>query len=916
MRPQPLFTVFLGLTLAACSSDLPQEAGATAASQLPLTVIPQTKLLKAAEPVGNQYIVVLHDGAKDVDAVAAQQALAAGGQVGLTFKHALLGYVLRADEAAALQLLDDPRVKYVEEDGLVNLDTTQSPATWGLDRLDQRLLPLDSNYTYNVNGAGVNAYIIDTGIRITHAEFDGRAAYGFSSIEDGNGANDCHGHGTHVAGTAGGSTYGVAKGVNLIAVRVLNCSGSGTYSGVIAGIDWVTANRVLPAVANMSLGGGASQALDDAVTASINSGVTYAVAAGNGGADACLFSPARTPAALTVAASTSVDARAYFSNYGTCVDLFAPGMGITSAWSSSDTATNTISGTSMASPHVAGSAALYLSTHPAATPAQVELVLEAQATVDAIADPGAGTPNLLAYTAFIGGGGDQTPPAASITAPANGAQVSGAVTIEASASDNVGIVRVVFYANGVMISSDTSAPYSTVWNTTGGWNGTYTLKARAFDSAGNVGDSAPVSVTLNNPGAAIYDPVLKAPRCGTPGAYCDSMSLVNGRGPLGPEVNAPNNIYSQCADGTVGSYHSDESLDRLRVTTLDGSTMAPGKQVRIDATVFAWVGYTSDRLDLYYAANAASPSWTYLGTVIPAKAGLQVLSKTYALPNGSLQAIRGTFRYGGGPTTCHAGPFSESDDLVFTVGPVQYPPSSSFTVSCYGLSCAFKDTSTDPDSTIVAWSWLFGDGSSSTEQHPPHVFAVDGTYTVSLKVTDSQGLSHTSSQPVSVEGLPPVASFTASCTYLSCSFTDTSTDEDSTITGWEWTFGDGYSTIVKSPVHAFGAAGTYTVTLKVTDSQGKTGTASQSITVADPPVIELAATGARIRGVLTVDLAWTGATGSLVDVYRNDILLLSTDNDGAHRDTVVDPRDRFGTYSYRVCLQESGVCSNIATVVF
>jgi subtilisin family serine protease len=276
--------------------------------------------------------------------------------------------------------------------------TTQSPATWGIDRIDQRNRPLSNSYTYNTTASNVNAYVIDTGIRSTHTQFGGRVSGGATFINDGRGTSDCNGHGTHVSGTIGGSTYGVAKAVRLHPVRVLDCNGSGTNSGVIAGVNWVASNRVLPAVANMSLGGGASSALDTAVNNSINRGVVYAIAAGNSNANACNFSPARVAAAITVGSTTSSDARSSFSNFGTCVDIFAPGSSITSAWATSDTATNTISGTSMATPHVAGVAALYLATHTTASPATVRNALVNNATANVISNVGSGSPNRLLFS--------------------------------------------------------------------------------------------------------------------------------------------------------------------------------------------------------------------------------------------------------------------------------------------------------------------------------------------------------------------------------------------------------------------------------------------------------------------------------------------------------------------------------------
>ncbi|HEV2864176.1 MAG TPA: S8 family peptidase [Pyrinomonadaceae bacterium] len=358
-----------------------------------------------ARAVKDQYIVVLDDvaaGQPGPFSMARQVTdvltSAFGGEVTYRYQNALNGFAVRMPEAAARALANDPRVAFVEEDSVVEANATQSGATWGLDRIDQRDRPLNGTYVYNWTGAGVRAYVIDTGIRTTHTQFGGRAAVSADFVGDGRNGQDCNGHGTHVAGTIGGSTYGVAKSVSLRAVRVLNCSGSGTTSGVIAGVDWVRANRVLPAVANMSLGGGASSALDTAVNNAINSGVTFVVAAGNSNANACNYSPARVAAAITVGSTTSSDARSSFSNYGTCVDIFAPGSSITSAWSTSDTATNTISGTSMASPHVAGVAALYLQGHTSASNATVRNALVNISTTNRLTGIGTGSPNRLLYS--------------------------------------------------------------------------------------------------------------------------------------------------------------------------------------------------------------------------------------------------------------------------------------------------------------------------------------------------------------------------------------------------------------------------------------------------------------------------------------------------------------------------------------
>ena len=325
------------------------------------------------------------------------------------FSAALQGFSGELSQQAVVDLRNDARVAYVEQDRRVHIVASQSNATWGLDRIDARS-GLDQEYTHNATGQGVTAYIIDTGINTSHSDFEGRASIGFTAF--GGGGQDNNGHGTHVAGTVGGQTYGVAKDVTLVGVKVLGGGGSGSISGVIDGVDYVANNASGPSVANMSLGGGASQALDDAVQNAINQGVTFAVAAGNDDANACNSSPARVDDALTAGATNSSDARAYYSNWGSCVDLFAPGSNITSAWYNSDTATNTISGTSMASPHIAGAAALYLENNSGASPSAVFSAVTDAATSGVVSGTN-GSPNLLLYSLFDGsggGGGGEEPP--------------------------------------------------------------------------------------------------------------------------------------------------------------------------------------------------------------------------------------------------------------------------------------------------------------------------------------------------------------------------------------------------------------------------------------------------------------------------------------------------------------------------
>ena len=394
----------------------------------------------AGDIIQNQYIVTLVPNITEqlglnslTTAIQTLLAGIGGGEVLYTYDNALLGMTVRLTSLQASLLGILPGVISVEPDRIVTTVAVQNNATWGLDRVDQPALPLDSNFQYPDNGGrDVNIYVVDTGVRTTHQEFTGRIVPGRNFVTDGalgflfggsvdpENYEDCNGHGSHVAGTAAGSTYGVAKQANVIPVRVLNCSGSGSTSAVIAGIDWVAGNHQKPAVANMSLGGFTSTALDTAVSNAVAAGVTMVVAAGNDNTNACNGSPNRVPEALTVGATTRDDARSSFSNYGACVDLFAPGSDITSAWYQSDTQTNSIDGTSMAAPHAAGAAALYLAANPSATPDAVNLALVNDATAGAISNPGSQSPNLLLQITQQDGSGIDRLPTAAFTADCQG----------------------------------------------------------------------------------------------------------------------------------------------------------------------------------------------------------------------------------------------------------------------------------------------------------------------------------------------------------------------------------------------------------------------------------------------------------------------------------------------------------------
>lgn len=442
----------------------------------------------APNAVQDSYIVVLKNTmtSSEVGGRAGDLASRYAAKIGFTYRAAFKGFSASMTKQQAKRLAADPAVAYVEQDRTVQVLADQlNPPSWGLDRVDQADLPLNSKYSYSTDASNVTAYVIDTGINYNHADFGGRASFGFDAFTDGQNGKDCQGHGTHVSGTVGGATYGVAKNVKLKAVRVLNCAGGGSVSTEAAGVDWVTANAVLPAVANMSLYTGnvnePSRVLDDAVRASIGRGITYVVAAGNFNDDSCKYSPQRVTETINVMATARTDARASFSSYGTCSDLFAPGQDIVSASYNNNTGSATMSGTSMASPHVAGAAALYLADNPAKTPAEVHAAIIAQATPNKVTNPGANSANRLLRTNTGG------VPGVSVTNPGNQTTaLNGTANLQLSASG--GTAPYTWSASGLPTGLSISA--TGLISGTATTAGTYNVTATATASAGGSGSTS------------------------------------------------------------------------------------------------------------------------------------------------------------------------------------------------------------------------------------------------------------------------------------------------------------------------------------------------------------------------------------------------------------------------------------------
>jgi subtilisin family serine protease len=624
------------------------------------------KLIRVADPVPGSYLVALAGGIGEAEAVTLAQRH--GATLTRYLPPPVNAALLTLEPSKAIALAEDAAVKFAEEDQVLHVASVE----WNLDRIDQRATGGDGSYTHATTGAGVNVYVLDSGVLATHPELVGRASQVADFVHRAPAGTDCSGHGTHVAGVVAGTNVGVAPGATILAVKVADCDGTAEASDLLEALDWVRVNQTTPAVVLVGTTGGPSTVLAATVDALVQGGVAVVGPAGNDGGDACATALGAVPSVITVGATSAMDVPLASSNRGRCVALYAPGAAIRSGWN--DGGLRLADGTSQAAAHVAGAAALFLEARPGATAARVADALVGNATVGAVKGVPLGSPDRLLFTGFITPalGADATAPDVSITAPT---AVSGdvAVVMTTSATD---VVSAALYVDGSWVGSDATPAdgLSIQWKTVPYANGQHVVEARVYDAAGNVG-TAQATVTVENAGNAAWDPDLQAPVCATASERCSSGSLLAGRGPVGPEAHAPNTLQALCGDGAGGTYHVDESVEAIAVqAAIPGHPLVEGDLVNVDVTVWAYPDFGGDRVDLHFARDAGAPAWELVGTRSLTGAGLQTVRFTYRLPafpdapQRPQQAVRATVRYGGAAATCSDGPYDDHDDLAFAVG--------------------------------------------------------------------------------------------------------------------------------------------------------------------------------------------------------------------------------------------------------
>ncbi len=827
--------------LAACA-DVPSSLAPPAQS----IDVPSAPSFARSDPIPGEYIVRFKDTERDVDARIRSVVALEGAPVLYTYRTAIKGLAVKltAGQLAELQL--DPNVISIQQNQTVSISTTQTSATWGLDRIDQRSLPLSTTYTYVPDGTGVTVYIIDTGINFSHSEYTGRAFFGVDEISPSGGAVDCNGHGSHVSGTVGGTTYGVAKNVRLVAVRVLGCSGSGSSAGVIAGIDWVTANRTLPAVANMSLGGGIDPATDAAVQNSIASGVTYAVAAGNSTANACNSSPARAPNAITVGATAINDGFASFSNFGSCVDINAPGVNITSAWLG--TGTNTISGTSMASPHVAGAAALVLQTNPSATPAQVTSALISNATSGVITSVPAGTVNLLLFTGFLNAA---QPPVANFTFTCTGL----ACNFDASSSTALAAATYSWAFGDATTGAGKTTSHSYAAN------GTYSVTLTVTDANGTSSKTQTVTVSVNqapvarftancvgqaNPNQCAFDASTSTDDAGIVSYKWD---WGNGRtetrtGPTARNTWVPG-TYTVTLTVTDAGGLTNSTSQQITVPVPPtnqpptASITAPTNGASfVQGASVSFAGSGSDPED--GALTGASLVWSssrdgQIGTGTSfSKSNLSVGSHTITLTAKDAQGATGT----------------ATISITITATPNQSPTAtitapSSGASFVQGASVSFAGSGSDPEDGVLTGASLVWtssrDGQIGTGTSFSKTNLSVGTHTIILTAKDAQNATGTATVSITITAAPsnqpPVANFTFNCVGLAfphqCAFDASSSSDDVGVTSYRWDWGNGRieTKLSATTKNTWASAGTFNVTLTVTDAGGLTNSITRAVAV-------------------------------------------------------------------------------------